>query len=912
MNLESDPQVQRHVCSLISRLAGSHDWFTSRMSACGLFSVALPKVSGSKQDDLLKAYTRLCSDDTPMVRRQAASVLGEVASVLPQESMLPELVEAFEKLCKDEQESVRILAIANCVALGRLQPSAERQAQIFPVVESCAQDKSWRVRYVMAEHVHTLCEVFQAKAEAHIVPLYLQLLQDQEVEVRTMAAARIAGVSKVKPDKELLEMLIPVMEKLTAPRERSQHVRAALAGAVLSLAPIFGPDLTVDHLVNIFLHLIKDESADVRLKLIGTLGELSSAMDIDVLSQSLLPCIKELGRDRQWRVRRMVIDSMPSLAKHLGPTKFTEELSGLFAAWLEDPVFSVRDAIAVNFRLLYVELGTSWCETHVVPRLQALLAHGNYLYRISAVLCAGRLAEVAAREFLDKHLVPLVVKLAADPVPNVCFNTAKVIQAMQPFAAKTSPTVTESHLIPCLRRQAADADPDVKFYARRALTEMGVSCEEIDAHFGEVLTAQRHEVVAQTCQGLLQAGVGCSDPVSKTISGCWRPGFCSELVAERCPAACAGERLCRDTRTAGLLTYDKFTAAFAKAMVYMLMEELSKVELMKLMFLTAAKFVASLLLIQAAVCWADWPRSNRLVTLAWLVTFGAPFMRSLLPTPVLIHWAPIDQQFTEFLKVTNQHYNISGRMDTLSKVAGISCNDHAMEDKVDSTWSSVHQNTLWWCGKVTSASRWFPWSETLKKGAEECQVVTNEVGIGDDATQLVGANKQRLCRLINSTQVEDVRDNPLSSMREIVDVPWVRNAARGLVGTTSSILSFRALMPLALSIAPGLLEAAIRIKVMIPESYLPGVFIVIMPLLYVPLIWSFSAFVVQSLGDPCLLAGIALLAFSPLAYTALAIGMRVTSPMSRRGAQTFADRVWWFMGKLVPHAGKICKCGLRQ
>mmetsp|Transcript_68580 Transcript_68580/g.185262 ORF Transcript_68580/g.185262 Transcript_68580/m.185262 type:complete len:599 (-) Transcript_68580:68-1864(-) len=473
MDPEADPQVPRHVCSLLSRLAGSHDWFTSRMSACGLFAVALPKVSGPKQDDLFKAYARLCGDDTPMVRRQAASVLGEVASVVPQESMLAELVEVFEKLCRDEQESVRILAISNCVALGRLQPSAERQAQIFPVVESCAQDKSWRVRYVMAEHVHTLCEVFHTKA-THIVPLYLQLLQDQEVEVRTMAAARIAGVSKVKPDKDFLETLIPVMEKLTAPRERSHHVRAALAGAVLSLSPVFGPSLTVDYLVNIFLHLIKDESADVRLKLIGTLGELSAVMGIDVLSQSLLPCIKELGRDRQWRVRRMVIDSMPSLAKYLGPAKFTEELSGLFVAWLEDPVCSVRDAIAVNFRLLYVELGTSWCETHVVPRLQALLAHGNYLYRISAVLCAGRLAEVAAREFLDKHLVPLVVKLAADPVPNVCFNTAKVIQAMQPFAAKTSPTVTESHLIPCLRRQAADADPDVKFYARRALTEMGV------------------------------------------------------------------------------------------------------------------------------------------------------------------------------------------------------------------------------------------------------------------------------------------------------------------------------------------------------------------------------------------------------------------------------------------------------
>jgi len=283
------------------------------------------------------------------------------------------------------------------------------------------------------------------------------------------------------------------------------------------------------------------------------------------------------------------------------------------------------------------------------------------------------------------------------------------------------------------------------------------------------------------------------------------------------------------------------------------------------------------------------------VTVAWLVTFGAPFMSSILPTPVLINWAPIDQQFEEFLKVTNQHYNISARMETLTKVAGVSCSDHAMEDKVDRTWSDVHQNTLMWCGKLTAASQWFPWSTTLKKGSEECQVVTNEIGIGDDATQLVGANKQRLCRLINSTQVEDVRENPLSTMREIVDVPWVRNTARGLVGTMSSILSFRALMPLALSIAPGLLSAAIRIKIMVPESYLPGVFIVIMPLLYVPLVWSFSALIVQSLGDPFLLVGIALLAFSPLAYTALAVSMHVTSPMSRRGAQVFADRVWWFI-----------------
>jgi len=78
----SADQVVLHLYALIVRLA-SHDWFTSKISVCSLFPAALPKVGEAKQDDLLKTYFRLCSDDTPMVRRQAASVLGSIAEVNP-------------------------------------------------------------------------------------------------------------------------------------------------------------------------------------------------------------------------------------------------------------------------------------------------------------------------------------------------------------------------------------------------------------------------------------------------------------------------------------------------------------------------------------------------------------------------------------------------------------------------------------------------------------------------------------------------------------------------------------------------------------------------------------------------------------------------------------------------------------
>jgi len=467
--------VVRHLCGLINRLA-AHDFFTSRIAVCALFSAALPNVNESKhKDDLLKVYIRLCGDDTPMVRRQAANALGNVAEVLQGEpSMLSELFQVFDKLAQDEQDSVRILAISNCIVLGRLNNSEDWQAQILPVVRICALDKSWRVRYMMADHVQQLCEVFESKATVAVIPHYLRLLSDPEVEVRTIAAARLAAVAAVSPTKEFLETLIPAIEKLTLPRETSPHVRASLAGSVLSLAPIFGTALTVEYLINTFLQLTKDDSPEVRLKLIGTLGDLSSVVGIDVLSQSILPSIKELGKDRQWRVRLAVLESMPALAKSLGEDMFTQELKDLFTLWLTDPVYTIRDATSVHLKGLCEVLGPTWSEANVFPQLQPLLAHKNYLYRIAAILSVGTLAQSVGVTFLDAHLVPMVVKLSSDPVPNVRFNVAKTIRLMHPTCVSGSPSALEDHLLPCLLRLVADADPDVKFYATRALSEMNL------------------------------------------------------------------------------------------------------------------------------------------------------------------------------------------------------------------------------------------------------------------------------------------------------------------------------------------------------------------------------------------------------------------------------------------------------
>lgn len=55
--------------------------------------------------DLRNHFRNLCQDDTPMVRRAAASKLGEFAKVVEIEYLKSDLIPMFVNLAQDEQVS---------------------------------------------------------------------------------------------------------------------------------------------------------------------------------------------------------------------------------------------------------------------------------------------------------------------------------------------------------------------------------------------------------------------------------------------------------------------------------------------------------------------------------------------------------------------------------------------------------------------------------------------------------------------------------------------------------------------------------------------------------------------------------------------------------------------------------------
>lgn len=78
---------------MIIRL-GQADWFTGRVTACHLFHCAYAK-SGNLKEKLRKKFVELCNEETPMIRRAAASRIGQFATVIDKQNAIQELLPVF-------------------------------------------------------------------------------------------------------------------------------------------------------------------------------------------------------------------------------------------------------------------------------------------------------------------------------------------------------------------------------------------------------------------------------------------------------------------------------------------------------------------------------------------------------------------------------------------------------------------------------------------------------------------------------------------------------------------------------------------------------------------------------------------------------------------------------------------------
>ena len=119
------------------------------------------------------------------------------------------------------------------------------------------------------------------QAKEVLLPFYAAFLKDAESEVRTAAVGRLADFCKILDAQSIIVKIIPNLKDLE--NDSFTYVRSALAENILSVCPIIERGPTNEHVLPIFLNLLRDENSEVRLNLFKRLEDLNQVIGIEDL-----------------------------------------------------------------------------------------------------------------------------------------------------------------------------------------------------------------------------------------------------------------------------------------------------------------------------------------------------------------------------------------------------------------------------------------------------------------------------------------------------------------------------------------------------------------------------------------------------------------------------------------------------
>lgn len=111
-----------------------------------------------------------------------------------------------------------------------------------------------------------------------MVDEFIKLLQDPEAEVRTAAAAKVTEFCSLLGPDLSVQYVVPKMKELVL--DTCEFTRASLASVVMGLASILHKQDVFEHLLPVFLQLLKDSNPEVRLNIISKLEAINQVFII--------------------------------------------------------------------------------------------------------------------------------------------------------------------------------------------------------------------------------------------------------------------------------------------------------------------------------------------------------------------------------------------------------------------------------------------------------------------------------------------------------------------------------------------------------------------------------------------------------------------------------------------------------
>ena len=425
---------------------------------CRLISFIPPKY----HPEIVKLINDSANHKSPIIRRElAASLRDLVTEGGPQESIASS---TLKKLVKDPFDTVRVVAVESFCS--RVYSKTYFMSNAFPIIVSSLDQKSWRMRYVLAKQMPEILASTDPKSRRQITAHYFRFMGDPETEVIIKAVEVLRNLSNLLDSDEIIEKLFPELEKKLLNHE-NLDVRIAVAGAVPYIATqlVKNPE-QLGYLRTLIQQILKDESADVRIRLFLNLEPFLKALSSQSAVASFGAMLHDLLNDKNWKVRLDGLKTIESLV-----TKFPEEFSNdekILKALndkLADRIANVRKVGIITIRNLCRSLGQSWADRHGVTVFNSYASNPIYLYRINFPLGIQEISRLISPAVLNKQ-IDVLMKLIKDPVPNIRYQTLSTFVRL---AQNHEDKAIEDRLKKICEELNSDSDMEVQKLASKVL-----------------------------------------------------------------------------------------------------------------------------------------------------------------------------------------------------------------------------------------------------------------------------------------------------------------------------------------------------------------------------------------------------------------------------------------------------------
>lgn len=453
--------VNQHVASLFERLFSS-GWHTARTAAAGLAPHMYPRFQGTDNSQILRnKFLQLAGDSMPQVRRSVAENIGDFAKQMQPELAEEHVFPVLTTLANDDLDSVRVRALEAMIKICDLITQPQNARKVRYSIRALCADPSWRVRFLAAREFNGICTKLKDESDDTMLDIFLKLLKDGEAEVRAAASSQLPHLSGTFITEEIMnQKFVSIFTDLS--KDENKHTRAQFAEVIVSVGKRFSSNFVMEHILPLVLELLKDPEPEPRLRCLSHLDlDVVNALD---LLEAIMPCITQLAKDKSWRIRKSVMEMLPSLSARLGPQIVDERIKSLMFDLMTDQVQAVREEAARTMLKICRQLNNPQWTEQTLTEIFTQCKTSNYLRRQTAMEAIQHLTEALPAE----NCLEILLSFTSDPVPNVRFKVCNIISSLLE-SNKIKPRLIPS-IVSSLDPLRNDTDVDVRYFSNKTLT----------------------------------------------------------------------------------------------------------------------------------------------------------------------------------------------------------------------------------------------------------------------------------------------------------------------------------------------------------------------------------------------------------------------------------------------------------